>query len=321
MLFLKLHTMRSALLSRAVVVASVLACCKQTAADPVAEPASSGVTKQPFGQLPRVTRARATSPEPTTKDSTARADTESAKAPYPVKWSTVLELPSLNKVDDKLRAEGGFGVLEYGGQQIEPKNCLEWAELHRKGAAPPTSLAEADDGTAKERCGSLDLLRTARGSNSTFVRTLPWNRELLPLLPAAISTAWSPEARQEVKRATAAGLTFDRLDSKATARRAREPESLEITTQRGASRIYLYPTVWADLNSDGIEELVLSVRNVDAAGSMTQMRLLVTARSSTSEPPRTRVALTFRKGAQRQNRTADTRIFKNFGVARLRWIP
>ncbi|HKU43050.1 MAG TPA: hypothetical protein VJR89_33050 [Polyangiales bacterium] len=203
-----------------------------------------------------------------------------------MKWSTALELPSLNEVDNKLRAEGGFGVLEYGGQQIEPKNCLEWAELHRKGAAPPTSLAEADDGTAKERCGSLELLKRARGSNSTFVRTLSWNGKLLRLLPAAISTAWSPEERQELERATAANFTFAQLYPKASARRAREPESLEITTSRGAARIYLYPMIWADLDSDGIEDLVLSVRNADAEGAMTQMRLLVATRSSASEPLR-----------------------------------
>ena len=104
-------------------------------------PAESGseVTKQSTDQLPRVTPSRATSPEPTAKDSVAGADTESSKAPYPVKWSTALELPSLDQVDEKLRAESGFGVLDYGGQLVESKNCLEWTELHRKGAAPPTA--------------------------------------------------------------------------------------------------------------------------------------------------------------------------------------
>jgi hypothetical protein len=284
--------MKRHLLLRAVLlIECAVACSKQKPPDPPPQHSpreNPDATKQapeaqPLEAAPATTPA---APQPKDSPIPSGAGADTAKAPYPVKWSTALELASLDTLDDKLREDTGFGVLEYGGQQIQPKSCIEWAELHRKGAEPPTSLAEADDGTAKERCGSLELLKRARGSMSTFVRALPWNRSLLGRLPVEIATAWSPEDAREVESASAEGLTFQQFDPKATARRAREQQSLEITARRTNSRIYLYPMVWADLNSDGIEDLVLSVRNADAEGPMTQMRLLVATRSTASAPLR-----------------------------------
>jgi hypothetical protein len=58
------------------------------------------------------------------------------------------------------------------------------------------------------------------------------------------------------------------------------------STVRRSARNICPSTMWGDLNSDGVEDLVLSVRTAAAEGSMPQMRLLVATRSTASAPLR-----------------------------------
>jgi hypothetical protein len=205
-----------------------------------------------------------------------------------VKWSSRLNLPALDNVQKLLREPSplDFGDVEVAGERVHPATCSEWAELHARGFTAPSTMEGKSDDSAKERCESLAQLQRARPAKESYLRSLPWDRRLLALLPPLIASNLDPDVRQAATEAATAGWTYKRFDPKAKVRRALEPESLEIAEGNGHWTIYLYPLVWGDLDGDGVEDMLLSVMNGDAHGPMTAVRLMLATRLSAKEPLR-----------------------------------
>ena len=193
-----------------------------------------------------------------------------------------MSLVSRDEIESELTAvrPDDFGELEFGSERIRPATCTEWMDLRKRGFKPPTTVAGAYDDSAKERCEGLLILEGARPSHTTYVRKLPWNVRLLSLLPAAIASALDPSERHAVAEATAAGKTFAQFDPRATAKRVFAAESLQIIEGDRNGTVNLYPLIYADLNRDGVEDIVISVTNGDAHGPMSNFRLLIAARDS-----------------------------------------
>lgn len=204
---------------------------------------------------------------------------------FPAKWSQEIELASLDDAGRALAAArpDDFYELVSGGEKVQPSTCLEWEDLHGRGFVPSTTLAAEADEQAKVYCESLKLLERARGSASSYVRDLPWNARLLAILPPAVATAWGPEEKKSVEVAAASGLAFDRFDPKAGAKYDKQGKRLEISEPTRNAKTYLYPLIWADLTGDGVEDIAISVMNVDQLGPMTARRLLVATREAATE--------------------------------------
>ncbi len=216
----------------------------------------------------------------------AAAPVDEHPAAYPIKWTKRLELSSATDASKELMAEkpDSFVELELSGERIQPATCLEWFELHERGFTPRTSIDEHDDGIVKERCDVLRLIEKARPSRQSHVRDLPWNARLLSVVPAGVTWPVSPEIRARIAAATTAGQSLREFDPKAKVQRSRHPDLLEILQGDRSGTIALQRLLWADLNEDGVEDIVISVLNADTHGPMTMTRLLIATRTSEDGP-------------------------------------
>jgi hypothetical protein len=166
-----------------------------------------------------------------------------------------------------------------------PDNCRRWRSLQSRGYAPKNALARQVDAGALVRCGSLEFLARARPSRHTHVRNLlvgagPGS------LPAIIASATSPLVQQARDRAVAKGSTLAEFIPSARTIPSELPGRLSIAEPSSVSSVILNAEVWGDINSDGIEDLVLSVLNSADDGTSFDVRLLQVTRLSSSSPLR-----------------------------------
>ncbi|HTV19142.1 MAG TPA: hypothetical protein VMG12_10735, partial [Polyangiaceae bacterium] len=164
-----------------------------------------------------------------------------------------------------------------------PDNCRRWRYYRNQGYAAKSSVAKQIDAGALVRCGSLEFLARARPSRRTHVRNLLVGSGP-STLPAILASATSPLARESRDRAVAKGATLSDFLPSARVIPSEVPGRLSISEPPSSSSIILNAEVWGDVNSDGIEDLVLSVLNSDNDGSAFDIRLLQVTRASPSSP-------------------------------------
>ena len=229
----------------------------------VADDRTFAVPKPPASEVSDESERRIAKGSP----SEAAVPVDEIPAAYPIKWTKRLELSSSTNASHELATEKRdlFVELELSGETLQPATCVEWFELHGRGFTPRTSVDEHDDGIVKERCEVLRLMEKARASRQSYVRDLPWNARLLALLPAGVAWPIDPDTRARIAAATSAGRSLGEFDSKAQVQARRHPDLLEISQGDRNGTIALERLLWADLNADGIEDIVISVLNADAA--------------------------------------------------------
>jgi hypothetical protein len=164
-----------------------------------------------------------------------------------------------------------------------PDNCRRWRNLRTRGYAPKNALAKQINVGALVRCGSLEFLALARPSRVSHVRGL-LARSGLGVLPAIVASATSPLAEQARDRAVAKGSTLTEFLPTARAIPSELPGRLSIAEPSSKSNVIVNAEVWGDINSDGVEDLVLSVLNAADDNSAFDMRLIHVTRRSSSAP-------------------------------------
>jgi hypothetical protein len=164
-----------------------------------------------------------------------------------------------------------------------PDNCRRWRSLKNRGYAPKSALAKQIDAGALVRCGSLEFLARARPSRVSHVRGL-LSHAGPSTLPAIVATAMSPMAEQARDRAVARGATLAEFLPTARTIPSELPGRLSIAEPTSKSNVIVNAEVWGDINSDGIEDLVLSVLNAADDNTSFDMRLIHVTRRSSSSP-------------------------------------
>jgi hypothetical protein len=205
---------------------------------------------------------------------------DAAVATIAPRLGKVIELTAVSDADGMRRREAPakFGELTAAEGPKVPRSCIEWEALHAAHAEATNDAEEASDELAGQRCDALLWLTRARPATRSFVA---WSPSLAPLLPAAIATAWDDDARVARDGAVRQGKTI----------RDFAPEAeLDVTSDQftwrepgGTSKIVVRPIAWADLNDDGVEDLLLAVANLDSAGPMTEQRVLAVTRGGAQE--------------------------------------
>ncbi len=164
-----------------------------------------------------------------------------------------------------------------------PDNCRRWRSLRTRGYAPKNSLGKQINAGALVRCGSLEFLALARPSRVSHVRGL-LARAGLSILPAIVASATSPLAEQARDRAVAKGSTLAEFLPTARPIPSELPGRLSIAEPSSKSNVIINAEVWGDINSDGVEDLALSVLNAADDNSSFDMRLIHVTRRSPSAP-------------------------------------
>jgi hypothetical protein len=164
-----------------------------------------------------------------------------------------------------------------------PDNCRRWRSLRRRGYAPKSAVGKQINAGAFVRCGALEFLARARPSRRTHVRNLLVGAGP-STLPAIVASATSPLVQQARERAVVKGETLAEFIPSARTIPSEVPGRLSIAEPPSASSVILNAEVWGDINSDGVEDLVLSVLNSTDDGSSYDIRLLQVTRLSASSP-------------------------------------
>jgi hypothetical protein len=202
-----------------------------------------------------------------------------------VRWSDQLGLAALVDIEKQLRTVDatGFGELELGGKRIVPRSCVEWSRLHAAGYAPSTAVEVQPDGGARRRCETLTLLSQAKPARQSFTRKLIFDKSILAILPADLATRGSPEHDRDIALATEKKQSLAYFDPKAKLKRSVLPGVLEISEGGRQSSIALEPMAWADFDGDGTDDVLVSVVNSMAHGSIINARVIALTRSSNDE--------------------------------------
>jgi hypothetical protein len=217
-------------------------------------------------------RPSATPPETASRELAPRANEEFGGA-------------LLAEVQDALSAvdENAFATLIHKDKRVTPDNCRSWRSLRTRGYAPKAGVNAQVDSGALVRCGSLEFLTRAKPSRSSYVgRVLdgagPSN------LPAIVASATSKLAARSRGIAANKAMTLAELLPGAHVGKSDLPGRVLIEDPASATTTILNAEAWGDVNSDEIEDVVISVLNFSDDGSYFDMRLIEATRASAGAP-------------------------------------
>ncbi len=175
------------------------------------------------------------------------------------------------------------GELVRKEKRSHPDNCRRWRALRARGYEPKSATSKHLDAGALVRCGCLEFLARSKPSRVSHVRNLLTGAGP-STLPALVASAPSPLALEARGRAVSKGSTLADLLPGARVITSELPGRLSIAEPTSESTTILNAEVWGDINSDQVEDLVLSVLNTSDDGTFFELRLLQVTRASADAP-------------------------------------
>jgi hypothetical protein len=203
-----------------------------------------------------------------------------ARQPLAIWFSPALGLHSTDDADAKLDAADamGFGTLARDGQMRFPKTCREREALKAKGFAPETALQAQSDAGAEIRCSTYHLLTHVEPARITFLPST-LDDSVLAVLPAFVASATSYARLAQREAAVRAGQSL--RDFEPHARTTLDSSGAPTIVERDSgTRINLELQARGDFDSDGIEDMAISVLNSADQSRWAEMRLLVLTRTA-----------------------------------------
>jgi hypothetical protein len=190
---------------------------------------------------------------------------------------------ALSAVDENafatlVRAEGPRGP-ERKYKHQRPDNCRNWRSLRTRGYAPKNPMAAQVDSGALVRCGALEFLARAQPSRVSYVRDVLAGAGP-STLPAIVASATSKLAQRSRSVAAGKGLTLAEFLPGARTGQSDLPGRVSIDEPASATSVILNAEVWGDVNSDDVEDVLLSVLNSSDDGTYFDMRLIEVTRTA-----------------------------------------
>jgi hypothetical protein len=276
-------------------------------------PERAAIPEWPSGATPgrgdpaaRAPAPRASEREPTGAEPATLASARERPSSDPIATNTTELEPGVNEdfdqdilldIDDALAAtnENAFatllkqervlvdGKLVKKEKSAHPDSCRRWRSLRARGYAPKSALGKQINAGALVRCGCLEFLARARPSRVSYVRNLLVGAGPSSL-PAIVASATSPLAQEARNRAVARGSALAEFLPNSHSVASELPGRLAIAEPSSRSSVILNSEVWGDINSDGVEDVVLSVLNTSDDGTYFDLRLIQVTRSSVTAP-------------------------------------
>jgi hypothetical protein len=179
--------------------------------------------------------------------------------------------------------ENAFAPLVHGDKRVLPKSCREWRSFRSRGFAPKSALAEQLDGGALVRCGTYEFLARARPSRRSHVRKALQGAGPNEL-PALVASTTSKLALRARNLAVAKGLTLGAFLPGARSGRSELRGRVLIDEPASATSVIVNAEAWGDVNSDEVEDLLLSVLNSSDDLSYFDLRLIEVTRAAPDAP-------------------------------------
>jgi hypothetical protein len=181
--------------------------------------------------------------------------------------------------------ESAFAPLLHKDKRVLPDNCRSWQALRKRGYAPnpKNPLAEQRDAGALVRCGAYEFLARAKSSRVSHVRKALEGAGP-DGLPAIVASATSKLALRARSVAVSRGLTLGEFLPSARVGRSELRGRVAIDEPASATSVIVNAEVWGDVNSDEIEDLLLSVLNSSEDLGYFEMRLIEVTRLAAGAP-------------------------------------
>lgn len=218
-----------------------------------------------------------------------RAEAAEPAAAEPQSWAPgandEFDPAALADVKQALSAldENAFAPLVHGDKRVLPNSCRAWRSFRSRGFAPKTALAEQLDGGALVRCGAYEFLARAKPSRVSHVRKALQGAGPNDL-PAILASTTSKLALRARNVAVAKGLTLGGFLPDARAGRSDLRGRVLIDEPASATSVIVNAEAWGDVNSDEVEDLLLSVLNSSDDLSYFDLRLIEVTRTSPDAP-------------------------------------
>jgi hypothetical protein len=179
--------------------------------------------------------------------------------------------------------ENAFAPLVHGDKRVLPNSCRAWRSFRSRGFVPKTALAEQLDGGALVRCGAYEFLARAKPSRVSHVRQAL--QRLGPNdLPAIVASTTSKLALRSRNAAVAKGLTLGAFLPDARTGKSELRGRVLIDEPASATSVIVNVEAWGDVNSDQVEDLLLSVLNSSDDLSYFDLRLIEVTRATPDAP-------------------------------------
>jgi hypothetical protein len=235
-------------------------------------------------------------PAPGPIETPAPADSEEARVEPPEPASAEPEsfAPGANDEFDPLAIadvkqalsaleENAFAPLVSGDKRVLPNSCRAWRSLRSRGFAPKSALAEQLDGGALVRCGAYEFLARAKPSRASHVRKALQGAGPNDL-PANVASTTSKLALRARNAAVAKRLTLGGFLPDARAGKSELRGRVLIDEPASATSVIINAEAWGDVNSDQVEDLLLSVLNSSEDLSYFDLRLIEVTRTAADAP-------------------------------------
>jgi hypothetical protein len=217
---------------------------------------------------------------------------EPAAAPHPAErlapgGNDEFDAAALADVKHALSAveESAFAPLVHKDKRVLPDNCRSWQTLRKRGYAPnpKNPLAEQRNAGALVRCGAYEFLARAKPSRVSHVRKALEGAGPNDL-PAIVASATSKLALRARSVAVSKGLSLGEFLPSARVGRAELRGRVLFDEPASATSVIVNAEVWGDVNSDEIEDLLLSVLNSSEDLGYFEMRLIEVTRLAAGAP-------------------------------------
>ena len=189
-----------------------------------------------------------------------------------VEYSARLKMSSRSELDRRLHAAFTEGTAHPAGVS----NCAEL--LAQRGHAPqpqaPDREIQAERSTMAE-CLVLHELRRAKPARSSYLRDLPWDERVLPLLPPQLAITVSAESERAASDAASHGRNWPDFDPSAAAS-AKGPEEIVVTGNGFREQLILWGR--GDFDGDGTDDLLVQSLDTFTEGTYRNTRLFVLTR-------------------------------------------
>lgn len=257
------------------------------------EPPQREAAKAALAELPAPVAAASAPPAPASGKGASEPDEDeapsSSKPPERLApgGSDEFDAAALADVKQALSAveESAFAPLVHKDKRVLPDNCRSWQALRKRGYAPnpKNPLAEQRDAGALVRCGAYEFLARAKSSRVSHVRKALEGAGPDDL-PAIVASATSKLALRARSVAVSRGLTLGQFLPSARVGRSELRGRVLFDEPASATSVIVNAEVWGDVNSDEIEDLLLSVLNSSEDLGYFEMRLIEVTRLAAGAP-------------------------------------
>jgi hypothetical protein len=216
----------------------------------------------------------------------AAADEPGSEPPYPVWWSPVLELDSLEAIDAQLERalwpgdDEGLPLAKWDGENREEASAVNCIELERLVAADFYGIGSNGFGIqqyTQALCRGIEAMRWAQPAETSYLRDFVLDEEAMHLLPAMVNIAMPCDFLCRQRVANERRIPLSRFEPVIRVT-VKSDEEIRIRTIDWVSIVTMLGR--GDFNGDGLDDLLVLANGGSMSGTWSGAELYLLSRDA-----------------------------------------